>query len=450
MKFRITQIVFIVGVFTTLLFFNPNLYSQAKFYWGRQLGTEAEDFGKSIGIDGADNIYISGWTMDSLGGTIMGENDVFLIKLNQEGKVLWKRQFGTNSDEQAEEIAVDKAGNCFVTGWTKGNLGIKNIGDSDIFLVKYDSTGNQLWTHQLGTEKADVGHFIALDELGNIYITGSTEGSLASENMGKKDVFLSKHDADGNLVFKQQFGTSETDIGRGLSLDKNGNIYVCGIVGGNWGEPNIENMDAFLAKFNTNGKLLWKKTYGTDNFDVATSLQVDKDGFIYVGGSTGGELGGSQAGQGDAYIAKFDSLGNKIWIRQFGRDKWDGVLSIVFSRDQSGDIIISGCQNWESCEGYCRRYNNNGDLKWVREFIHQGESGTCGKDVAIDALGNCFHIGGTGASIFSDNKGKHDVYVVKIIDKQDIEKFKVEIVRTVSTDSKRSKDSAINRVFWVS
>lgn len=415
MKFRITQM---VCISITLLFLNLNLYSQPKFCWGRQLGTKAEDFGKSIGIDGVGNIYISGWTKDSLGGTILGENDVFLIKLNQEGKVLWKQQFGTISDELAQEIAVDMAGNCFITGWTKGNLGIKNVGDSDIFLAKFDSAGNQLWIHQLGTDRADTGQFVELDELGNIYVTGSTEGSLASENMGKKDVFLLKHDVDGNLIFKRQFGTSESDIGRSISLDKNGNIYMCGIFGGDWGESNVENMDAFLAKFNNNGKLLWKKTFGTENnFDVAASLRVDKYGSIYVGGSTGGELGGTQTGQGDAYIAKFDSLGNKIWIRQFGRDKWDGVLSVIFSRDQSEDIIISGCQNWKSCEGYFRRYDKKGTLKWIQEFIYQGESGTCGKDVAIDAFGNCYHIGGTGGSIFLENKGQHDIYLVKIIDK---------------------------------
>lgn len=398
-------------------------YSQPKFDWGKQIGTKSEDFGKSIALDPSGNIFISGWTKDSLCGKALGKNDIFLYKLDGKGKEIWKCQLGTPQDELAQEIAADMEGNCFITGVTKGNLGGKNSGDNDIFLIKVGSNGNTIWKRQIGTEKEDIGEYLEIDKEGNIILTGSSRGNLASENKGGKDVFILKYDTDGNLIFKKQFGDSRSDIGRGISFDKSGNIYICGTTGGDWGEPDPQYMDGFIAKFNSKGKLMWNKTLGTDSPDFAANLQIDKEGYIYVGGSTGGELGGTQEGNGDAFIAKFDETGKEIWTRQFGRDKWDGVLSVILSADGSGDIIIGGCQNWETCEGYCRRYDKSGELIWVQEFISQGEKdGTCGKDVAVDPSGNIYHIGGTGANIFSENLGEHDIYVVKIIDKKNLNK----------------------------
>ncbi len=409
-------------VFVTILF-TLVLHSQPKFDWGKQIGTKSEDFGKSIALDNSGNILISGWTNDSLCGKALGENDIFLYKLNSKGKEIWKRQLGTPQDDQMQEIAVDMNGNCFITGGTKGDLEGKNAGENDIFLIKIDNDGNTLWSRQIGTEKEDAGAYLEIDKEGFIYITGSTRGNLASENKGGKDVFILKYDNKGNLIFKQQFGDTKSDIGSGISFDKKGNIYISGTTGGNWGEPNPELMDGFIAKFDNKGKLIWNKSFGTKTPDFASNLKVDEEGFIYVGGSTGGEFGGTQSGNGDAFIAKFDDTGKEIWIRQFGRDKWDGVLSVIFAADGSEDIIVSGCQNWKSCEGYCRRYNTSGDLIWIQEFIPQGEEhGTCGKDVAIDQSGNIYHIGGTGANLFSENLGEHDIYIVKMIDKINLNK----------------------------
>ena len=183
---------------------------------------------------------------------------------------------GTGLCDRAYGTATDGSGNIYITGITLGGLdGNINAGDSDIFLAKFDSAGTQCWIRQIGTDKKDEGQYLEIDNSGNIYITGSTKGNIESKNRGKKDAFLLKYDTNGNLIFRQQFGTSESDIGKGISFDKSGNIYLCGIVGGDWDEPNIDNMDPFLAKFNQNGKLLWKKTYGTKQFDTAANIKID-------------------------------------------------------------------------------------------------------------------------------------------------------------------------------
>lgn len=408
---------FVLYGLMVLLSGTPVMAGQPGFQWGRQFGTAVEDFGKSIAIDPAGDVLVTGWTAGELCGRPLGGEDVFLYKLTPDGDIRWSTQVGTAADEQGHELAVDSAGNCYITGWTKGDFGGVNSGDDDMFLVKIDPAGKQVWVRQAGTPGADQGQYLEIGPDGHIYVTGSTGGDLAAESRGQADVFLLEYDADGMLVSKRQFGWERNDAGRGLAFDGNGSVYVCGhaqMLPEGGGTPAL---DGFIARFDESGDLSWRKTFDTDENDDAANIRIDRDGNLIVGGSTAGTIGGAQAGNGDAYIAKFDPSGNKIWADQFGRDKWDGVLSVVFAVDGSDDIVISGCQNWDTCEGYCRRYSKAGDLRWSQEFIAQSAlGGTCGKDVAVDKEGNFYHVGGTQASVFAPLAGGHDMYVVKIID----------------------------------
>jgi hypothetical protein len=106
----------------------------------------------------------------------------------------WTRQLGTAGKDQGRGIAVDAGGNIYVTGYTGGELdGNKNAGDEDLFLVKYDPSGIKQWTRQLGTASYDAGTAVAVDNRGNIYATGYTEGGLdGNTNAGEFDAFLIK------------------------------------------------------------------------------------------------------------------------------------------------------------------------------------------------------------------------------------------------------------------
>jgi len=387
---------------------------QSQIAWARQYGDSGEDFGKSIGVDKNSNLYVGGWTNGTFGGKNLGGYDMLLVKLNSLGNIDWKKQFGTSNDEQVEEIVVSEKGIITLTGWTEGNLVKNNNGKRDIIVAHYDNLGEKKWVKQFGTDSIDCGIYIENDTDGNIYLTGYTAGNFAMKSLGKRDIFLIKLDSKGNTVFEKQFGTEHTDVGQGIHFDSEGNIYISGVTGGYWDEPKSKDLDIFLAKLDTEGNLLWSKIFGTPKPDLANPIKVDINGNLYIGGSTYGNYGGRQAGDGDAFIGKFDSNGNKIWVKQFGRDKWDGVFNIVFSKDSSGDILIAGCQNWNQCEGFCRRYNSEGDLIWVEEFAGDGDDrSTCGKDIVIDNQNNIYHTGGTNTSLFSKNKG-NDLYVVKI------------------------------------
>ncbi len=104
----------------------------------------------------------------------------------------WSRQLGTSRNDSGNGVATDPLGNVFISGRTEGSLGGPNAGDYDAFVSKYDSTGNLLWTRQLSTSAEDNSYGVAADPLGNIYISGYTAGSLGGPNAGGRDAFLVK------------------------------------------------------------------------------------------------------------------------------------------------------------------------------------------------------------------------------------------------------------------
>jgi len=143
-----------------------------------------------------------------------------------------------------------------MTGFTEGGLdGNTNSGGTDMFLVKYNSTGTKQWTKQLGTSSLDYGNGITSDSSGNIYVTGITSGGLDGNTIyGKNDIFLVKYNSSGTKQWTKQLGTSSVDKGRGVTTDSSDNIYVTGGTDGDLdGNTNSGSVDIFLVKYNSDG-----------------------------------------------------------------------------------------------------------------------------------------------------------------------------------------------------
>ena len=134
--------------------------------------------------------------------TNSGSEDIFLVKYNSSGEKQWTQQLGgTSGNDEGKGVTVDSSNNIYVTGYTtKGLDGNTSYGNHDIFLVKYNSSGVKQWTKPLGSSGGDYGYGVTVDSSNYIYVTGSTGGGLdGNTNSGSFDVFLVKYNSDGVL-----------------------------------------------------------------------------------------------------------------------------------------------------------------------------------------------------------------------------------------------------------
>jgi uncharacterized protein YjbI with pentapeptide repeats len=377
--------------------------------WSRQIGTTAYDTSFNVAVDAAGNVYITGGSDGSLGGPNAGGGDAFLTKYDRAGNLLWSGQIGTTANELSFDVAVDAAGNAYIGGFTSGSLGGPHAGDiGDVFLTKYDSAGNLLWSRQFGTTNNEPagGCGVAVDAAGNAYITGGTNGSLGGPNTGDYDAFLTKYDSAGNLLWSRQFGTTAWDRSSDVAVDAAGNAYIGGFTEGSLGGPNAGDLDAFLTKYDGAGNLLWSRQTGTTGRDFGGGVAIDAAGNVYTSGGTAG----------DAFLTKYDGAGNLLWSHQFGTTAYD--TSNETAVDAAGNVYISGLTydsvggpNVNDSDAFLTKYDGAGNLLWSRQI------GTTAYDVsrgvAVDAAGNAYISGDTQGSLGGPSAGGFDAFLIK-------------------------------------
>ena len=287
---------------------------------------------------------------------------------------LWTRQFGTKSDEDAAGLAVDANGNVFVTGSTSGALpGQTSLGFSDAWVRKYDDAGSELWTRQFGSavEGADSGEGAAVDSQGNLLMVGRTAKDLSGTSAGSFDAYLRKYDGDGNEVFTVQFGTEGRDQALRVAVDDEDNAYVFGETRGEFeGQTNVGKEDVFLAKFDSSGEQVWLKQFGTEDTDTAEDLFAS-GGHVYVSGSTLGELDptvSKTTKDNDAYVVKLDSSGEQVWVRQFGGGEAQSEAAFAVAVDGDGNVFVAGRTSGELPD----QYTWGGFDSFLRKYDSEG------------------------------------------------------------------------------
>jgi len=385
--------------------------------WTTQIGTPQVDQSGGVAVDGAGNAYISGLTNGDLGGTNAGFFDAFISRIDPSGHVLWTKQVGTTAFEYGISVAADVSGNSYLTGRTNGELGGARIGGDDTFLIKFDSSGNQVWSRQFGTADHDDGLGVTVDISGNVYVSGDTNGSFSGfANQGESDAFVVKFDAAGNELWAQQIGTDSTDISEAVSVDNAGNVYISGLTTGDLGGTNAGSFDVFLTKFDSSGTQVWTQQFGTASDDRGNAVAVDSVGNIYISGHTSGSLGGPNAGSRDPFLAKYDASGNQLWARQIGTAGDDRGFALAV--DSTGNAFISGFTDGDlqgfnegSSDVYLAKYDSIGNLLWTDQFgtLDTDE----GRALAVDSIGNVYSGGYTNGDLDGGNAGEFDAYLAK-------------------------------------
>jgi uncharacterized delta-60 repeat protein len=242
------------------------------------------DAANGITVDGAGNIYITGSTFGA------GQYEAFIAKYDSAGTSLLNITRDSSDGDSGNDIVLDGTGNIYITGSTY-SIG---TGDSDAFIAKYNSTGTSLLNITWGGSNSDRGHGIAVDGAGNIYITGET----SSFGAGDSDAFIVKYDSAGTSLLNITWGGNNGDSGNGIALDGSENIYITG--GFNRFVEGSE--DAFIAKYDSAGTSLLNITWAGSNDDSGSGIAVDGSGNIYITGYTYrfGE------GDSNAFIAKYN------------------------------------------------------------------------------------------------------------------------------------------------
>ena len=235
---------------------------------------------------------------------------------------IWTVQRGGSSSDYARALKVDPSGNVFLAGDTYNSLdGNPNAGSSDIFLMKFDSSGSWQWTVQRGGSSSDRAIGLKVDPSGNLFLAGETDSSSdGNPYAGGLDIFLMKFDNSGSWQWTVQRGGSSSDYARALKVDPSGNVFLAGDTYNSLdGNPNAGDIDVFLMKFDSSGSWQWTVQRGGSSLDYARALKVDPSGNVFLAGDTYNSLDGNpNAGLSDIFLMKFDSSGSWQWTVQRG------------------------------------------------------------------------------------------------------------------------------------
>jgi Beta-propeller repeat len=344
------------------------------------------DSGDAIAVDGVGNLYVQGnfnGTIDADPGpgtyplTSAGSGDLFVAKYDPAGGLLWAARMGgpqLDTFYGGGDLAVDGSGNVFVTGMLRGSADFGSFtltsqGLSDVFVAKLDATGTFQWATRLGSSNdptdmpQEEGFAIAADGLGNVYTTGR----MVHPAGGIGNIFVAKHDGNGNLVWLKNVGQAEDGESQGndLALDGAGNVYVTGQFFQNIdfdpgpGTFNLsstkvrglqDNLDAFALSLDSGGNFRWAFNVIGNKHDSGKGIAVDGSGNIYVAGdfeSTSNDFdpGKSKtsltyAGVSDVFVAKYSSSRSLIWARSMGGPA--GEVCNAIAVDGSGNVYMTG------------------------------------------------------------------------------------------------------------
>lgn len=256
------------------------------YVWAKNIGSVHNDYGKSIIVDNTDNIYITGSFEDTADfdpghGTLIlipvDSSDIFFAKYDNNGNIIWAKNIGSTNDDIGYSITVDSSKNVYLTGEFQGpadfdpgtgTATLLSNGTDDIFFAKYNSQGDYIWAHSIGSAGVDRSYYITIDSQDYLFITGTFEGSADFDPssasaiftpVGNNDIFIAKYDQSGNYSWAKNFGSTEWDMGRSISVDNSCNIILCGsfqglteFSSGNGTEflNSVGSSDIFIAKFN--------------------------------------------------------------------------------------------------------------------------------------------------------------------------------------------------------
>lgn len=382
-------------------------------------GTAFGDNARGIFIDEArSRILITGKTSGDLSGeTNAGAEDIFVTEYDLNLNEQWTTLIGTVANDDGRAVAVNSIGEIYVTGSTAGNLGGEsNQGLNDAFLAKLDTSGNLQWVKLIGTIVDDDARGLAIDSNDNIYVSGGSGASLDGQTYagGVNDMLLAKYDGAGNRIWLKLAGGTFSDFIRDVTIDSNDNIYVCGWL-------STTGAQIYLARYDTSGNMLWSQLLGeTPGNDFCQDVTTDASGNVYLGGGSFTNLDGiANQGDRDIVVAKYNSAGTKLWAKTLGtpaEERSFGVsvspANILYATGRtSGDL--NNINNLGFDDIFVSSFDSDGNLQSVNLY------GTIESDrangIGISSTGSIYITGRSKGNLDGNtNAGGSDIFIKKL------------------------------------
>ncbi|MCD6017197.1 MAG: hypothetical protein K0S53_318 [Bacteroidetes bacterium] len=381
--------------------FISKLDASGNLIWAKSIGGTNSEYSNSIAVDASGNIIATGnyagtADFDPNAGVVnltsAGADDVFVVKLDGTGNLIWAKSMGGIGSEWGDSVFLDALNNVYTAGNYAGTAdfdpgaGTANLtsaGMDDIFVSKLDASGNYVWSKSMGGTLTDFANGLAVDASGIVYTIGNYEGTADFDpnagtfnltTVGAGDIFISKLDASGNFIWAKGMGSALSDYGGSVVIDATNNVYSTGFfaattdfdpgagtntiisAGGN---------DVFISKLDASGNFVWAKSIGGSGTDNAGSIFVDNVGGVYTAGKFSGTVdfdpntgikNVTSIGTGDAFIHRMiqcnlksisgtvsGSAGGNVILYQYipALSKWDSVAFTPYSSSYSFGVTDS-------------------------------------------------------------------------------------------------------------
>ena len=385
----------------------------------------------------------------------------------------WAKSMGGTLDDSGNSIAIDALGNVYTTGSFvgtadfdpgPGTFNLTSSGFSEIFISKFDASGNFVWAKSMEGSIGNSGSSLVLDASGNVYTTGYFQGTVDFDpgagtfnliSAGGFDIFISKLDNAGNFVWAKSMGGSMEDVGWSIALDASNNIYTTGRFNatvdfdpgaGSFNLSSIGSGDVFISKLDNSGNFVWAKSMGSSGLDNSNCITIDASNNVYTTGIFSGTMDFdpgagtfnlTSAGGYDIFISKLDNSGDFVWAKSMGGTSTELSRSIAI--DATNYVYTTGryqgTADFDPGAGsfnltspsasnftiFVSKLDASGNFVWAKSM--GGTMNDQGASIALDASGNVYSTGSfTGTADFDPgigtfnpvSAGGADIYISKL------------------------------------
>lgn len=332
-------IFFIIGFAVTPGFSSAQIHDD----WKKTYGGPSDDVGRSVLFTDDGGLIIAGYTHSFGTGKL---SNIHIVKTNKNGFTEWRRTYGGEYDDQAEEIIKTEDGGYLVAGSSESYQG---KAQNDFYMLKLDSDGKKQWENGFGGNYREECYSVVQTEDNGYLLVGQTV------TFGKrgKDFWAVKTDDEGNELWRRTYGGDGGDVARSVTKTEDGNYLIAGSTN-SFGDPG---WGAYLVKIDGSGDVIWNRTAGGNFNDQVYDITQVEDGYVYVGSTTS-----YGAGEESFWMVKTDLEGYEEW--NYSSDGNFDEVAYAVEESKVGSYVMTG---------YTSSYGKAGRNFWVVEISEDGE-----------------------------------------------------------------------------